>query len=354
MSNTRMYKTGDNMKALVTIEPEKPQREERPVPVITEKQALVEVLYVGVCGSDVHIYYGKHPFVGPECYPLVQGHESVARVVKTGDAVKNVKEGDYITVMPQIFCGTCEMCRTGNIHICEKLEVLGCQRDGLLSTYFAVDANLLLKIEETDDLLAMTLIEPLAVAVGGVRKLGSIAGKRVLVYGAGVIGNLTAQVLKVAGAREVAIADLSKYRVDLAVNQCGIDTGINIPDVSPEDEAAVFGGFDAVMECVGVENTLRSAIINAKKNAKIIVMGVFGKETTIPMALVQDRELKIEGSLMYEEEDFTAAIDYIRKDAVNVRALIFDTYAFSDSEKVYEFIAGNKEKALKVIVDMKK
>jgi len=343
---------GEPMKALVTVVPKKLEMQTRDIPNIKEDQILLQFKYVGICGSDIHIFYGRHPFVGPEYFPLVQGHEGVATVIKVGSNVTKLKKGDYVTVMPQIFCGKCEMCRIGKPHICENLKVLGCQTDGYLAEFFAVDADLALKLEPSDDLLAMTLIEPLSVAVGGVRKLGSLAGKKVLVFGAGVIGNLCAQVAKANGAMEVTIADISQYRIDLAVNQCNVDTGIFIPDVKPEDEAVLYGGYDYILECVGIENTLRTSIMYSKKNAKMVILGVFEKEATLPMALVQDKELKIEGSLMYEEEDYHAAIHYIRNSQVNVKALVFGQVAFKDSETVYDFIAENKEKALKVVIDM--
>ena len=342
------------MNALVSVVPEKLEIQTREIPEISENQLLLKFKYVGICGSDVHIFYGKHPFVGPEYFPLVQGHEGVAEIVKTGQEVSGFKEGDLVTVMPQIYCGKCEMCRTGNPHICETLEVLGCQTDGYLAEYFAVDADLALKLEPSDDMLAMSLIEPLAVAVGGVRKLGALAGKKVLVFGAGVIGNLCAQVAKANGAFEVTIADISEYRLNLATETCGVDKSIYIPRVKPEEEADIYGGFDCILECVGIESTLRTSIKYSKKNSKMVILGVFGKEATLPMALVQDKELKIEGHLMYEEVDFNAAIGYIRTEKVNVKSLVFDQVAFKDSERVYDFIAENKEKALKVIIDMEK
>ena len=340
------------MKAVVTVKAEKLEIQTREVPEISENQLLLKFKYVGICGSDIHIFYGKHPFVGPEFFPLVQGHEGVATVAKVGSAVTDFKEGDYVTVMPQIFCGKCEMCRTGNPHICETLLVLGCQADGYLAEYFAVDADLALKLDPSDDMLAMSLIEPLAVAVGGVRKLGALAGKKVLVFGAGVIGNLSAQVAKANGALEVTIADISEYRLKLATETCGIDKNIYIPGVKPEEEVEVYSGYDCILECVGIESTLRTSIKYSKKNSKMVILGVFGKEVTLPMALVQDKELKIEGHLMYEEIDFNAAIGYIRASKVNVKSLVFDKVAFKDSENVYNFIAENKEKALKVIIDM--
>ena len=343
---------GETMKAVVTVKPEELEIQTRDIPQVEDNQILVKFKYVGICGSDVHIFYGKHPFVGPEYFPLVQGHEGVATVVETGAGVTGFKAGDHVTIRPQLFCGKCEMCLSGNSHICEKLEVLGCQADGYLAEYFAVDADLAIKLEDSDDMLAMTLIEPLAVAVGGVRKLGSLAGKKVLVFGAGVIGNLCAQVAKANGAMEVTVADISKYRLDLAVEKCGIDNSIFIPDVKTEEEADVYGGYDCILECVGIESTLKTSIKYSKKNSKMVILGVFGNEATLPMALVQDKELKIEGSLMYEEMDYIAAIHYIRDDLINVNTLVFDKVAFKDSENVYGFIADNKEKALKVIVDM--
>ena len=338
------------MKVAVTVKPEQIQFEERNIPEINNDQLLLKMKYVGVCGSDIHIYYGKHPFVGPEYYPLVQGHEGVAEVSKVGKNVTGFESGDLVTVMPQLFCGKCEMCRKGMPHICETLKVLGCQCDGLFAEYFGVDANLAIKLPSNADPVESALIEPLAVAIGAVRKLGCLGGKKLLVYGAGVIGNLCAQVAKAFGCAQVTIADIDESRLNTAVVSCGIDANININN--PPNGEKSFDDYDYVIECVGIESTLKTAIKHSKKNSKILVVGVFGKEATLPVALIQDRELMLQGSLMYEREDYITAINLLQSHKVIVKPLIYKVLPFSAYDTAYDLIAKNKAKAIKVIIQI--
>jgi L-iditol 2-dehydrogenase len=335
------------MKVAVTLKPGEIKYEERPIPSPADDEVLLKIKYTGICGSDIHIYAGEHPFVGPECYPLVQGHESVAYVEELGKNVQGFKKGDYVTAMPQVACGECELCKTGRLHICSKLKVLGNQCDGFFSEYFPVKADMVIKLPDIPEEEA-AMVEPLAVAVGAVRKLGPLAGKRVLVYGAGVIGNLCGQVARACGAAEVAIADLIDERLDLAVNKCGIDTGINTAKVA--DPAAAYSGYDFHIECIGIEATIRNAIQYVKKGGMIVVAGVFGKEVTIPIALVQDREICIKGTLMYEKEDYIAAINLIKTKRVKLRPLIFKVVPFDEYDKAYDLIKANKALATKVLV----
>jgi len=338
------------MKVAVTVMPGKIEFAEREVPRISATQVLLKMKYVGICGSDIHIYQGRHPFVGPECYPLVQGHEGVAVVEQVGGGVEGFLPGDVVTIMPQLVCGRCDMCLSGNPHVCETLKVIGCQTDGLFAEKYAVDQSMLIKLPPSMDMKKAAMIEPLAVAVGAVRKLGSLAGKKVLVFGAGVIGNLCAQVARACGAEEVKIVDLDETRLRTAVDRCGVDKSEAMSKIQDKKEA--FGDADFILECIGNESTLADAIRYAKKKAKILVVGVFGKDATLPMALVQDRELTLQGSLMYEREDYVGAINFIDRKAVALDPLIYKTIPFAQYDTAYKLIADNKGLALKVLVEI--
>ena len=111
---------------------------EVPVPLAEEGQVLIRIRRIGVCGSDIHVYHGEHPFTS---YPVTQGHEVAGEVVACGEGVTGFAPGQKVTVQPQVFCGKCYPCRHGKYNLCEELKVMGFQTTGMASEYFAVDAS---------------------------------------------------------------------------------------------------------------------------------------------------------------------------------------------------------------------
>lgn len=324
---------------------------EVPVPEIKDGQVLVRIRRIGVCGSDIHVYHGKHPYT---TYPVVQGHEVCGEIVKVADDVTGLKPGDTVTIQPQVVCGECYPCRNGRYNICESLKVMGFQTTGMASEYFAVDAKKVLKLPEGLSFDLGAMIEPLAVAVHALRRCEDIKGKRILVLGAGPIGNLVAQSAKGMGASEVMITDVSEYRLEVA-KKCGIDHCINS---QKEDIGKVlierFGPdkADIILECVGIEATMDQAINNARKGSDIIVVGVFPSKGYVDMGLVQDRELRLIGTLMYREEDYIKAIELVQDGKVNLEPLISNHFSFKDYKKAYEYIQEKGEYAMKVIISL--
>ena len=196
---------------------------EIPVPEITEDQVLVKIMRIGICGSDIHVYHGKHPFTK---YPVTQGHEVSGEIVKLGDKVTGFHVGQKITIEPQVYCGHCYPCRHGKYNLCEELKVMGFQTTGTASEYFAVDASKVTPIPEEMSYEEGAMIEPLAVAVHGVKQMGDVTGMNIVVIGAGPIGNLVAQTAKGMGAAKVMITDVSDLRLEKAKG-CGIDVCVN-------------------------------------------------------------------------------------------------------------------------------
>src|SRR5512146_997800 len=150
-------------------------------------EVQLRIQRIGVCGSDVHVYHGKHPYTG---YPVVQGHEFSASVVAAGAGVTGLKSGMKVTSMPQIVCGECAPCRRGDYHICDKLKVQGFQAPGCGQEYWVTSADSIIPLPETFSYEQGALVEPISVAVHATSRAGDLAGKRVVVLGAGPIGNL--------------------------------------------------------------------------------------------------------------------------------------------------------------------
>jgi L-iditol 2-dehydrogenase len=326
---------------------------DRPSPQSGE--VLIAVKRIGVCGSDVHVYHGLHPYTG---YPVVQGHEVSGMVAEVGVEVKGFAAGDWVTFMPQITCGRCYPCRHGQYHICDSLKVMGFQADGAAQEYFAVAADKVLKVPEGMSLEQGAMIEPTAVALHALGRAelgltgGEVRDRKIVVLGAGPIGNLVAQSAKAQGAEKVLITDLSDFRLKIALS-CEIDAAVN-PKTENLDKAIrrELGEerADLIMECVGSESTIADAITFARKGSTIVVVGVFGKKPVVDLGLVQDRELNLLGTLMYQRSDYEKAIELISGGRIHLKELITDTFPFNEYLMAYEHIERAKDRAIKVMI----
>ena len=248
----------------------------KPIPQANE--VLIQIKRIGICGSDIHVYHGLHPYTQ---YPIVQGHEVSGIIAEVGAGVESFIPGDPVVFMPQATCGECYPCRHGMYHICDNLKVIGFQVNGAAQEFFAIPADKVLKLPPNINLDQAAMIEPLSVAVHAVNRAGDVSGKNVLVLGAGTIGNLVGQAALAKGANKVLMSDISEYKLEI-LRQCNLRFNVN-PQKEDLGEVIVqtFGSdkADLIIECVGVSETIGQAITFARKGSTIIVVGVFGKKT---------------------------------------------------------------------------
>jgi len=324
---------------------------EIPRPMLQPNQVLIQVKRIGVCGSDIHVYHGLHPYTG---YPVVQGHEVSGVIAALGSQVKGFEPGDKVVFMPQVTCGECYPCRHGMYHICDNLKVMGFQTNGAAQEYFPISAEMVLKLPESISIDQAAMVEPVSVAVHALAQYGSVEGLNVLVLGAGTIGNLVAQVASALGAKKVLVTDISEYKLQKA-RECGLEYVVN---PQQEDLSQVildtFGldRADLILECVGVQDTITQAIANARKGSKIIVVGVFGQLPVVDLGLVQDRELNLVGTLMYQKKDYERAIELISNGKLCLDPMITHRFAFENYVQAYEMIEFSDGRYMKVIIEL--
>jgi len=339
------------MKQEVMNAPGKIEFRDIPIPELKQNDVLVKMMRIGVCGSDIHVYHGKHPYTD---YPVTQGHEVSGKIEKIGSNVQNLKPGDKVTIQPQVVCDKCYPCTHGKYHICDELKVMGFQTTGAGSEFFAVDSEKVIKLPDDMTYEQGAMIEPCAVTVHAVSRGGDITGFNVLVLGAGPIGNLVGQTAKALGAKGVMITDLSDFRLGIA-KEVGIDFTINPTkqDLS-EEIVKAFGSdkADLIIECVGANETIDAAIDNARKGSDIIVVGVFGEKPTVNLGFVQDRELRLIGTLMYQTDDYNKAIELIDSGKINLEPLMTVHFPFKEYNKAYKYIDDKKDKVMKVFIDV--
>lgn len=335
----------------VMIEPKKIEFRQVETPTPQKGQVLVRIRRIGICGSDIHVYHGKHPFTR---YPITQGHEVSGEIATLGEGVTGLRLGQKVTIEPQVVCGACHPCRHGKYNLCENLKVMGFQTTGTASEYFAVDQQKITPLPDEMSYDQGAMIEPLAVAVHAVRRFGDIQGQRVAVLGAGPIGNLVAQTAKGMGAHSVMITDISQLRLDLA-QKCGVDYCVNtkerdfgqaLVDCFGPDKA------DVIYDCAGNDLTMDQAIQNARKGSAIILVAVFAARAHVDLAVLNDHELDLNTTMMYRHPDYLTAIQLVNDKKVLLDPLMSRHFPFKEYQAAYEYIDSHREDTMKVLIDV--
>lgn len=338
------------MKQAIMTTPGKIEFDEIEEPKPSNGEVLLKIRKIGVCGSDVHVWHGKHPYTS---YPVVQGHEYSATIEVLGEGVDNLRIGQKVTATPQIVCGKCEPCKRGDYHICDTLKVEGFQAPGVAQDLFVTKAEKIVPLPDDFSFEQGAFVEPVSVAVHTVERVDSVEGKNVVVLGAGPIGNLVGQVAKARGGK-VLITDISNYRLEIA-EKCGLENTCNVSEEKLSDSVKqYFGeeGYNIAFECVGIEETISETIETIGKGGSIVVVGVFADKAMINLGLVQDRELKLIGTLMYKYEDYTEAVNLINEKKVLTEPLYSKYFDFYNYNNAYDYIDNQRDKIMKVFIDV--
>ncbi len=335
----------------VMTEPKKITFREIPVPKAGPDQVLIKIKKIGVCGSDIHVYHGTHPYTS---YPVTQGHEVSGEIAALGEYVRDLEVGQKVTIEPQVFCGRCYPCLHGKYNLCESLKVMGFQTTGTASEYFAVDSSKVTLLPDELTFSEGAMIEPLAVTVHAAKRFPDLKGAKAVVLGCGPIGILLIQSLKALGAAEVLATDISDTRLQLA-KSLGADYAVNT--MKKDYKEALLAAFgpdkaDVAYECAGSDITMDQAIQNARKGSTIILVAVFGKTAHVDLAKLNDSELDLNTSMMYRHEDYVDAIRFVKEGKIQLKPLMSARFAFEDYQKAYEYIDNNRESTMKVLIDV--
>jgi L-iditol 2-dehydrogenase len=297
--------------------------EERPVPEPGPREVLVEVTAVGVCGSDIHYY--EHGRIGDFVVraPMVLGHEPAGRVNDVGAEVTRHRVGDRVTLEPGIPCGRCAQCRAGRYNLCPDVVFFATPPvDGAFANFVTIHEDFAFTLPDSlsDDVGA--LMEPLSVGIWACRKGGVSAGDRVLVTGAGPIGQLAAQVAFAFGATDVTVTDTNQHRLGVA-ERAGARTAQ--PGEEPED-------VDVLIECSGHPAALSAGILAVRPAGRAVIVGMGPGETAeLPLARIQVREIWLTGTFRYANT-YPTAIALAAAGRVDLDAIITGHYDLDDAE----------------------
>lgn len=318
--------------------------EDRPTPEPGFKEILIKTAAVGICGTDTHVLDGE--FEGT-VFPLVPGHEATGTIVALGEGVNsgvfNFQVGDKVAVNPSTTCGECELCLNGHQNLCPAWNGLGVvASDGAAQELFVAPSKNVYKLREDTDINEAALIEPLACAIRGWDVLPRRIGDHVLVYGAGTMGLLMAQLATRAGAATVTIVDLNETRLATAA-ECGIDLRFTSADDAGREK------WDVVIDCTGNIRAIEDALTRVKPAGFFQDFGVAPADQTArfsPFRVYRD-EISIVGT-MAVLNSFGRAVEMFEAGAINAHAMISHSFVLDDYEQALDMFRKGEGRKLQI------
>jgi 2-desacetyl-2-hydroxyethyl bacteriochlorophyllide A dehydrogenase len=282
------------------------------------RDVVVGVSACGICGTDIHIVDGEF---APTPYPIVPGHEFSGEVVAVGAGVTEVRAGDRVAVDPSLCCGECHYCAIGRGNLCERWNAIGVTRPGACADYAVAPVANCHRLPAEVPLDHGALIEPLSCAVHGFDLLPARLGEHYLIYGAGTMGLLMAQLAQRAGAASVSVVDLNESRLTVAA-MLGADATATNADAFDRPP-----GWEVVIDCTGAVPAIEDGLRRVRRGGTFQVFGVAAAHATATFSpfRVYNGEITIVGS-MAVLHSFARAVDLMAKGVVDAAAIISHSF----------------------------
>lgn len=335
------------MRQAIVVRPYEFEIREVDSPVLQDGYAIVETVYCGVCGSDLHVYEGKHPKVKP---PAALGHEAVGYVKKISSLTSDLKVGDKVAVVPLIGCKDCKYCKLDYPNLCVNRTVVGFQVPGCLADEVAIPVENLIKLQDDYDLLEAALLEPLAVIVHSTGLLERIkySAKSVIITGAGTIGILAGLYLKENNGMNVFFVEINPDRKRL-VQDLGFNVFENIQDIPVEDMRPL------AIECTGNIRVLEALVTMDPAPEVLVILGTFERTLTLNIFEMCKRETFLIGSQMYTKSDLEKATELLTMPFKNKfkKVLVERIYTLDEAKEAYDEALSSKN-GTKVIIKVNK
>lgn len=323
-----------------------------PIPQAGDDEVLVKLAYMGICGSDMHMYHGKHPYMS---YPVIPGHEMSGVIETVGPKVEGYSAGDKVLVYPEVICHNCYSCKMGRHNVCEHLKVMGVHMDGGATRYLSVKPFNLCKAPDNLDCELIPLAEPLAVGIASVKRSAHYRQANIVIVGAGTIGNLTAQAAQAMGASRVMITDVKQKKLDYA-KECGISYCVNTENVSLKEAIIeVFGPerkADIIIDCAANTNVFNSIMEAARKNSTVVFTGNYNNRVDFNIPTMQRQEISLIGHILYVKDDIYEALDMLGNGRIYIKNFITQRYNLEQIHEAFAFVDKNPDDVIKPIVKL--
>lgn len=319
------------------------RRVRRPL-TIGPRDVLVRVRRASICGTDVHIYKWDEWSQSRIKPPIVVGHEMAGEVVEVGSAVTRVRVGDLVAAETHIPCEVCYQCRTGRMHVCENLKILGVDTDGVFAEFAVIPETVLWKFSPQIPLDYASVMEPFGNAVH-TASVTNLLGKTVLITGAGPIGLMSIQVAKAGGASVVIVTEVDRLRLEMA-RENGADYVLNAAEVDVVEEVhkLVPAGVDVLFEMSGNRRAFEDGLRCVTMGGEVSVLGIFGGRLDINLdTLVTMRGITlygVTGRRMFDT--WKVADELLRSGKVDLSKVVTHVLPFDEWERGFELMLSKK------------
>jgi (R,R)-butanediol dehydrogenase/meso-butanediol dehydrogenase/diacetyl reductase len=337
------------MRSLVYEGENKLAIKDRDVPKIGDGEALIRVSYTGICGTDILVWHGGLQRVNP---PVTLGHEFSGVIEQINNQDSEYKVGDRVVVEPLLTCKKCLACRTGHYNACTSLKLIGIDTDGAMAKYVKVPEEKLFRLKPTTLMEDASFVEPLAVGVHMVEQSKLCKGETALVIGGGPIGLITASVAKLTGA-QVYISEINPYRIEKA-QELGFST-INPKEESLEKKIKSVTDGEGAAVTFEVTGTAAGAADMTEvtcTQGRIVIAGLPKKPPVVDLYKIVAKELKVIGSRVYTNKDYSKALYLIESGQFTPKDLITGVIELDEAiAKGFESVVRG-DPAMKILIDL--
>lgn len=313
-------------------------REAAPLPSPQSHEVKLNILYGGICGSDLKVYKGE---VAYATYPLRPGHEALGIVSEAG-ADSSLKPGMKAVVFPNTFCGRCQHCLRGNTNVCSQKQVLGINVDGVFGTEFVLDSQFVIPVPATIPDERAILTEPLAVTVHALQKANLTRGMSVAIVGCGTEGLLAVALANYLGA-DITVLDIKPEKLALAAEIAPV-RGMHPAEAKDEE-------FDVVVEAAGVKQSVEQAMQMIKPCGRLVALGITAEPVDFPVVRIVRNEISIHGTIIYTLNDFIAALQLLSTPEFYIEPVVSRFVPLRDYQQAYRDALSGK--FAKIIIDFK-
>jgi L-iditol 2-dehydrogenase len=327
-----------------------------PEPPLTRAgDVRLEVVAVGICGSDAH--YFRVGGIGSQVvsFPWVVGHECAGKVVEVGAGVQHLKVGQRVAVDPLISCGQCDQCRADREHTCRNQNFLGYpgQAPGALSDYLVMPAKCCYALPDSLSWAEAVMVEPFAIALYAQRMGQARPGAKIAILGSGPIGLCVLLALRAAGEHTIYATDLVEERLGVA-RRCGADW---VGNPRRENVVATLNrleplGMDVVFECAGQQETLDQGVELLKPGGALLIVGIPELErVSFDIGQLRRKELRLE-NVRRQNQCTAPALDLVARGTVNVGQLVTHHFPLAETQKAFELAAGYHDGVVKALIHL--
>ncbi len=337
------------MKAARVHEPGKIVVEDVPIPPLGEKDVLIKIHRVGLCGTDAGVYHGYVP----SKLPVTLGHEFSGTIVQLGSpSLGGFKEGDPVSAVGGWSCGTCEFCLRALPQHCKTRNALGRVQDGCIAEYLRMNARAVYRLPSNVSFDEGQNFLNIANVVRAYKKVPLQIGKQVVIFGAGNIGLILLQVLKAAGAYQVVVADAIDFRLELA-KKLGAGHVVNVLQGDPVKKILeVFPkGADVVYEATGNPAAFQSACSLVREVGALVIIGMYSKKVKeLDLSFIYEKEPIIYGS-KGGEEGYQEALRLLEEKKLNITSMITHRFPIGETAKAFQTFDQKDEKTLRILIE---